>query len=82
MELPNLTEERLDDLLEHACKLDIVFRTMSTEYEENELFVIMAIIFAKLLEAYPTEAEKHLKYFRDCMIKKAESISKGNDVKN
>lgn len=84
MERPDITEERLDEILEQAQRLSIMIEMMSYNFEENEIFMIMSIILAKkasdISKGCQEDTRKNVDYVEKMLMKKANSIlSKENN---
>lgn len=78
MERPDITEERLDEILEQAQRLGIMIEMMSYNFQENEIFMIMSIILAKkasdISKDDQQDIKKNVDYVEKWLTKKANSI--------
>lgn len=78
MERPDITEERLDEILEHAQRLAIIIEMMSYNFEENEIFMMMSIILAKKAndtsQNNQNDIKENVNYVQKMLMKKANSI--------
>ncbi len=82
MEKPNITEERFDEIMLLATRVDAVIDIMCADYEPHERYIVISLLFTQQIAEHTKkgdtgalECEENLLYVRDMILKKANSLA-------
>ncbi len=80
MKRPEITLERFEEILAQTERLYFIVHTVNYDFEENEIFIMISMILAKISDTHSNgneeEGQKNMEYLEKCLSKIASVILK------